>query len=115
MPRFMLLLYDTPEAIAEFQSMGPEEMERGVGEYYEWAQKPFVVGSERLAEEPGRVIRARGGRPHVTDGPFSETKELLGGYYVIEARDYDEALQRSLDHPHLKHDGAIEVRQVFGT
>lgn len=47
-------------------------------------------------------------------GPNSETKEILGGYYMIEAADYNEAVQRSLSHPHLEH-GAIEVRQLYGT
>ena len=48
----------------------------------------------------------------VTDGPYSETKEVLGGYYLIEAANYDEAVRRCKDHPHLEHGGTIEVRQI---
>src|SRR4029077_16336391 len=63
----------------------------------------------------GRVMRTEHGKTRVTDGPYSETKEVLGGYYTIEAANYDEAVQRTLDHPHLEHGGTIEVRQVYGT
>lgn len=45
------------------------------------------------------------------DGPYAETKEVLGGYYLIEAPNYEEAVRRSLDHPHLSH-GTIEVREI---
>jgi hypothetical protein len=61
------------------------------------------------------VIRSESGKPRATDGPYSETKEILGGYYTIEAADYNEAVQLSLAHPHLEYGGTIEVRQVWGT
>lgn len=115
MARFMLLLYDTPEAVAYFRKLSPEEMQKGVEKYMEWTKKPFVVDSERLGEDAGHVIRSQGGKPRVADGPYSETKEVLGGYYTIEARDYDEAIKLSLDHPHLEHGGTMEIRQVYGT
>ena len=60
------------------------------------------------------MIRAKDGKPKSTDGPYSETKEVLGGYYMIEAANYDEAVQRTLDHPHLEYGGTIEVRQTWG-
>jgi hypothetical protein len=58
-------------------------------------------------------MRSQGGKTRTTDGPYSETKEVLGGFYLIEAASYDEAVQRSLDHPHLEHGGTIEVRQLW--
>ena len=83
---------------------------------------PFVtrprqeaLESPALAGDPGRVLRSKNGQPHIADGPYSETKEVLAGYYTIEAANYDEAVQRSLDHPQLEYGGTIEVRQVFGT
>ena len=54
-------------------------------------------------------------RPRATDGPYSETKEVLGGYYTIEAASYEEAVSRALEHPHLEYGGTIEVRQVYGS
>jgi len=116
MSTFMLLLYDNPENIALFHKMSPEEMQKATEKYMAWGKKPFTVDSKRLAADTGKVMRGeQGGKPRTTDGPFSETKEVLGGYYTIEAADYDEAVKRTLDHPHLEHGGTIEVRKVWGT
>lgn len=67
---------------------------------------------KRLGTDLGRVLKAANGKPRAIDGPYSETKEVLGGIYLIEAKDYDEAVARSLDHPHLEH-GTIELRQLY--
>ena len=111
MPQYMLLLYDDP---AKWQALSPEEMQKAVEKYSAWSKKPFTLGSKRLADDPGRVIRPRDGRPTATDGPYSESKEVLGGYYLIEAASYDEAVQRTLDHPHLEYGGEVEIRQLWG-
>jgi len=116
MSKFMLLLYDNPANAAHFKSMSPEEMQKALEKYMAWSKKAFTVDSNRLAEDVGRVMRGQvGGKPRATDGPFSETKEVLGGYYTIEAADYDQAVQLTLDHPHLEYGGTIEVRKVWGT
>jgi hypothetical protein len=112
MPQYMLLLYDNP---SNWQARSPEEMQKALEKYMAWTKKPFMTDSKRLAGDPGRVIRSQGGKPRATDGPYSETKEILGGYYAIEAASYDEAVQRALDHPHLEFGGTIEVRQIYGT
>ena len=114
MPQFMLLLYDNPEAAARFRAMSPEEMQKALEKYMAWTKKPFTVDSKRLAGDPGKVIRSASGKPRATDGPFSETKEVLGGFYLIEAADYDEAVARTNDHPHLEYGGTIEVRKLYG-
>src|ERR1700761_4200869 len=110
MPQYMLLLYDDRSG---WQNLSPEEMQKALEKYLAWLEKPFMKGSMRLGEDLGRVIRSKNGTPRTTDGPYSETKEVLGGYYLIEAADYDEAVQRSLDHPHLEYGGTIEVRQTY--
>ena len=112
MPQYMLLLYDDP---SNWQKLSPEEMQKATEKYMAWMKKPFTVNGKRLAEDAGRVIRSQGGKPRATDGPYSETKEVLGGFYTIEAANYDEAIERSLDHPQLEHGGTIEVRQLYGT
>jgi hypothetical protein len=111
MSQFMLLLYHDPKGM---QRLSPEEMQKSLEKYMAWTKKPFTVDSKRLAEDAGRVIRVQGGKPRATDGPYSESKEVLGGYYTIEAKNYDEAIKRALDHPHLEF-GTIEVRQLFGS
>lgn len=113
MSQFMLLLYDSQEDRENWKKVSPEEMQKALEKYMAWTKKPFTVDSKRLGEDYGRVIRSRGGKPRVTDGPFSETKEVLGGYYTIEAANYDEAVKRALDHPHLEH-GSIEIRKLYG-
>ena len=112
MPQYMLLLYDNP---AGWMQLSPEEMQKATEKYMAWTKKPFTKDSKRLAQDAGRVIRSQGGKPKATDGPYSETKEILGGYYTIEAGNYDEAVKLTLDHPHLEHGGTVEVRQVYGS
>lgn len=110
MAQFMLLLYDDPTG---WEKLSPEEMQKAIEKYMAWTKK--AVDSKRLAQDAGKVIRSGSGKPRVTDGPYSETKEVLGGYYTIEATNYEEAVQRTLTHPHLEYGGTVELRQVFGT
>lgn len=112
MPQYMLLLYENP---AGWEKVSPEEMQKALEKYMAWTKKPFTVDSKRLAGDKGRVIRASGGKPRATDGPYSETKEVLGGFYLITAGSYDEAVARALEHPHVEYGGTIEVRQLHGS
>jgi hypothetical protein len=110
MPNYMLLLYDDPSG---WMKLGPEEMQKATEKYMEWTKRPYTVDSKRLAPDPGRVIRSVNGKGRTTDGPYSETKEVLGGYYTIEAASYEEAVKRAMEHPHLEYGGTIEVRQTW--
>ena len=95
--------------------LSPEEMQKAIEKYMAWTKKPFTKDSKRLAQDAGHVIRSQGGKPKASDGPHSETKEILGGYYTIEAPNYDEAVKLALGHPHLEYGGTVEVRQVYGS
>ena len=110
MSQFMLLLYDDPSG---WGRLSPEEMQKAIEKYMAWTKK--AVDNKRLAEDVGKVIRSHGGKPRATDGPYSETKEILGGFYTIEAANYDEAVQKAMTHPHLEYGGTLEVRKVYGT
>ena len=110
MPQFMLLLYDNP---TDWQKLGPAETQKALEKYIAWSKRPFVVDAKRLADDAGRVVKARGGKPSATDGPYAETKEVLGGYYTVRAASYDEASKLALDHPHLEYGGAIVIRQLW--
>jgi hypothetical protein len=112
MPKYMLLLYDEP---GKWGTFSPDEMQKAIEKYFAWTKKPFTVDSKRLAEDVGRVVRSDGGKARATDGPYSETKEVLGGYYTIDAESYDEAVKLALEHPHVEYGGTVEVRQVYGT
>jgi len=72
----------------------------------------LLVAAEALEPvQTARTVRVRGGKAMVTDGPFAETKELLAGFYLIEARDFDEALEIAAKIPPAR-EGSIEVRPV---
>lgn len=113
MPQYLLLLYADPTG---WRTMPLADAQKWMGKYLAWDDKArqagFYAGGNKLDDQPGRVIRSRSGQAHVTDGPYTEAKEVLGGYYLIEAASYDEAVQRLRDHPHLSHGGTIEVREV---
>ncbi|MFN7994308.1 MAG: YciI family protein [Bryobacteraceae bacterium] len=110
MPHYMLLLYDDP---SHWRSASPGDLQKAMEKYVAWRKKSYVVDSNRLTEDPGKVLRSSQGRLRAIDGPYSETKEVLGGYYTIEASSYDEAVERTRDHPHLEYGGTVEVRQVW--
>ncbi len=109
MPHYMLLLRDDRQAI---RKLSPEEMQKAMEKYWTWRHNPFVVDGKRLLEDTGRVMQKKNGSVDISNGPYTESREVLGGYYTIAAKDFDEAIQLSLDHPHVDF-GSIEIREVF--
>jgi hypothetical protein len=107
MPQYMLLLHDTGE---DWARLSPEEMQKTAEKYMAWRNKPFVVDGHRL-DATGRTLRKQNGNVSVTDGPFSESREVLGGYYTVEAASFDEAIKLAKDNPHVDF-GTIEIREV---
>ena len=111
MPQYLLLLHEDP---ASFQHMSPEEMQQVLAKYVAWSQELRAAGrlkgGQKLHDEGGRHVRA--GR--VTDGPYVEGKEVLGGFFVVEAADYDDAVAVTQACPHLAH-GWVEVREIDPT
>jgi hypothetical protein len=102
MAQYMLLLHQLPATNAQ---LPPETMTDVVRRYYEWAeamrQKGKLVGGEKLAVGRVRHIRMRDGKPLSSDGPYAEAKDVVGGYFVIEAKDDAEADAIARDCPHL--------------
>jgi hypothetical protein len=115
MPKFMFLMHDRPEAFAK---MTPDQMQQVVQRYIAWGKslrdKKRLAGGHKLTDEPGRVMRKKRGKVLVSDGPYAESREVLGGYFLIKAKSYDEVAALALDCPHLDYGGTIEVRQVDG-
>ncbi len=109
MSQFLLLLHDEPGTWAK---LSPEEMQKATEKYVAWRQAAHTKGANRLAPDMGKVLRTKNGTRTVSDGPYSETKEVCGGYYLIEAANYDEAVKISLTHPHLEF-GTVEVRKIW--
>jgi len=111
MAQFMLLLHSDP---AGMKQLSPEEMQKAMEKFMAWRKKPFTRDGHRLTDDAGRVMRIQAGETRTSDGPYSETKEILGGYYTIEAADYEDAVRLAQGHPTLEYGGTIEVRQVWG-
>ena len=109
MPQFMLLLYDNP---TDWQKVSPEEMQKAIEKYMAWTRRPFVVDSKRLAGDAGKVVRASAGAKRTTDGPYSEAKEVLGGYWIVDAPSKEEVLKWAQRCPAEPGD-TIEIRQIF--
>ncbi|MCG8435072.1 MAG: YciI family protein [Gammaproteobacteria bacterium] len=113
MAKFMLLLHETP---MDFDGISPEEIQKIIGEYSAWSEnlaaKNQLVGGHKLKDEGGRHLSQADGKLRIVDGPYSEAKEVLGGFFIIEAADYNEAVKISEDCPHLKFGGRIELREV---
>ncbi len=114
MNQYLLILRDDP---AVFHKMSPQEMQETYGKYRAWrarlTEAGRVTGGQKLEDTAGRVIRAgtSPGGMRITDGPFAESKEVVGGFFVLNAETYDEAVELCRDCPHLEY-GAIEVRRI---
>ncbi|HEX2464564.1 MAG TPA: YciI family protein [Thermoanaerobaculia bacterium] len=113
MAQFLLLLHEGPN---DNDGMSPEEIQRMIEEYRSWSQSMGasgnIVGGQKLTDEGGRSLRGWGNQFSVTDGPWAEAKEVIGGFFHIKATDYEEAVKLSKSCPHLKYRGRIELRRV---
>jgi len=104
---YMFLLYADPNA-----DWPPDTIERHLAVYREARARGAYVSSEALGAPTGaKTVRVRNDRPRTTDGPFAETKEVLGGFYVLDCRDLDDALAFAAKIPDARV-GAVEVRPV---
>jgi hypothetical protein len=110
--QYMLLIY-SGDAMNGFEDRSEAEQQAIMGEYYAISQAPGVSGGHQLQpSETATTIRVEDGEALTTDGPFATTKEVLGGYYLLEADDLDAALEVAARIPAARLGGAIEVRPV---
>jgi hypothetical protein len=108
--RYALLIYDTDEA---WQRLSEGEKQAVFGESFAVNETPGVYGGAQLqAVETAKTVRVDDGETLVTDGPFAEMKEVLGGYYLLEADDLDAALDVAARIPAARMGGAVEVRPI---
>jgi hypothetical protein len=112
--QYILLIYDNE---AELKARNPEETQRVHGEYMTFTGSIKQSGHMRAGEplEPtatATTVRVKGGKTVRTDGPFAETREQLGGFYIVEAKDLDEAVGIAARIPSAKT-GSIEVRPIM--
>jgi hypothetical protein len=115
--RYALLIVDPETARPSPEPPAPDVAAQVMKEYSEYTQmlrdRGIFLGGEALQPNPtATTVRVEDGKTIITDGPFIEAKEALGGFYLIEARDLDEALELAAACPGAKW-GAIEVRPVW--
>ena len=110
--QYALLIYTKPGTI---EALSPAEREALSAEYLALRDEPGVLGGAGLQPvTTATTIRLADGQPLVTDGPFADTKEVFGGYYVIEAADLDAATEVATRIPALRLGGTVEIRPVMG-
>jgi hypothetical protein len=113
MDTYLLLLREDPR---QYATLSPAEMGAIIEQYRAWSQKLAaqgrLVGGQKLADEGGKRLRAGSAGPIVTDGPFIESKDVIGGTFLIQAASYDEAVQLIADCPHLRGGNEIELRRI---
>jgi hypothetical protein len=108
-----LLQIFTGNDMAAWERLSEEEQGSISEEYYAIRQAPGVTGGAQLQpSSTATTVRVQDGRTLTTDGPFSETKEALGGYYLLEAEDLDSAIELAARIPAARMGGAIEVRPL---
>ena len=112
--RYLCLIYENEK---EWESKPQSELEAVMAEYHTFTENirsngKFVAGEALQPTPTATTVRVRNGKVSTTDGPFAETKEQLGGFYLIEAKDLNDAIQVASKIPSAR-DGAIEVRPVI--
>jgi hypothetical protein len=108
--QYALLIYDDPK---QWQEIAPQEMESIYGEYMAVSQLPNTTGGAQLQPtETARSVRVKDGETIASDGPFAETKECLGGFYLIEADSPAEAAEIAARIPSARLGGTVEIRPI---
>ncbi len=112
--KYLCLIYDNEK---QWQAMSKEQADRFRGEYFAFSESirsdgHYLGGNALQPTQTATTVRVRNGKLSTTDGPFVETKEQLGGYYLIEAKDLNDAIQVASRIPSARL-GAIEVRPIM--
>jgi hypothetical protein len=115
MPNYILLLHDSGTMPPD---MSPAEIQEVIQRYVSWRQRVQqngrTVSGHKLVDGEGRLLRGKVGAPQVTDGPYAEAREVIGGLFIVEAQNYDEVVALCKDCPHLDF-GTIEIREIEPT
>lgn len=111
--KYLCLIYDDEKTFAK---MSQSDVQAMMGEYHAFTEDikksgHYIAGEALKPVNTATTLRVRNGKMSTTDGPFAETKEQLGGFYMIDAKDLNEALQIAARIPSAKT-GSIEVRPV---
>jgi len=112
--RYLLMICNDEKA---YEALGPEEAQTNLAAYGAWAEemgkRNVLLGGERLRPTTdATTVQVRDGDVLTSDGPFAETKEQIGGYFLVDCKDLDEAVDVASKLPGARH-GTIEVRPIW--
>ena len=109
---FMVLIHQEE---ADFSKYSPNDFQNLMQQFQTWTQKitkeGYFVAGDKLTKDPGKTIKVKNGRV-IVDGPYADSKDAIGGYYVIKAESMDEALEVVKGCPAMTYGGILEVREV---
>jgi hypothetical protein len=111
MEKFMLIFHNG----AAEQNQSPEQMQAQMGKWFAWIDKLAKAGIYASGEPllpGGKLVSGAGGKT-VIDGPYTEGKEIVGGYFVINAADVNEAVKICEGYPDYETGGKVQVRQIM--
>ncbi len=113
--RYMLLIYEDEKAMA---GKAPEEMEAMMGTWFRYTEDlrssgRMIAGDALQPTTAATTVRVAANGALTSDGPFAETKEQLGGFYMINADNLDEAVEWAAKMPNLPEGGSVEVRPIM--
>ncbi len=110
--QYLIQIY-TGGAQEAWERLSESEQDAVSKEYFAISDEPGISGGAQLQPpETATTVRVQDGRTLTTDGPFAETKEALGGYYLLEADDLDAAIELAARVPAARMGGAVEVRPL---
>ena len=113
MNQYLFLLHEKP---ADAAQVSPAEMKEIVGRYKVWsadlAQRGLLSGGEKLADDGGRQLRLKNGKPLATDGPYAEAHDVIGGIFMVKADSDAMAEELAQSCPHLQGTQWIEIRRI---
>ncbi len=112
--QYLCLIYENEQ---EWRKLPKSEVEKIIGEFSSYTESikksgHYVAGNALQPTHAATTVRVRNGRLATTDGPFAETKEQLGGYYLVQAKDLNDAIQVASRIPGARL-GAVEVRPIM--
>jgi len=101
---------------ASYEELGlsPEQIQERMGKWFAWSEKMNAQGIEHKGHAlmpTGKSIS--GPEKVVTDGPFLEGKEMIGGYYIVKGKSYDEVMAIAQDFPEFDLGGSVEIREIM--
>jgi hypothetical protein len=108
--KYALLIYPKP---GSHEALGEDESKSVSAEYWAFREDPRCLGGGHLQPvDTATTVRYGGDENLIIDGPYADTKEVLGGYFVFEASDLDEALEVAQRIPAVRLGGAVELRPL---